>query len=138
MQLSMEYQQKKAEEEMAKQQYEMERQQQEMQMQMQTEYISMQSSLAPAVGAPAFNLPGFPQQTNLGASLQAPAGLLGGSFQAPVAMPQQMMPQQMMPQQMMPQQFDGQAATYVYGPNGELVPKGAEGADAQQQFEQQQ
>merc|ERR1712112_88334 len=101
MELTMEYQMKKTEEHMAKQQYSMEKQQFEMQNKMKKEMDKL--------------------------------GLLGQQLQSSYSMGQSYAPhssalqfyaaQSYAPQSNSPTNALSSTQTYVYGPNGELIPK---------------
>ncbi|CAD7926462.1 unnamed protein product [Amoebophrya sp. A120] len=119
MQLTMDFQQKKAEEEMQRQQYEMERQQQELQMKLQNEFHSMQAQLT----------------SSLPAAFQFHQGVAESAFK-PNGQP--FFPQHQAGLHALMSDVHGKdlnmtASTahsvrtdteiYVYGPNGELIPK---------------
>jgi len=104
MQLTMEYQQKKAEEDMQRQQFEMEKQQAEMQAKMSADMQKL--------------------------GVQVP--MMGGMQAQQTVMPNNFGVSGIGAPQMQVQQSQPVGQTYVYGPNGELIPKD----DGMQQYAQ--
>eukprot|EP00392_Amoebophrya_sp_AT5.2_P001107 g1109.t1 len=122
MQLSMDYQQKKAEEEMQKAHYEMERQQQELQMKLQNEFHSMQAQLTSSLPAAFQFYPGMVVSPD--GLKQNGSGIFTGTFGLDVGTSSKM--DQLSGTMSTATQSNPQRAepeVYVYGPNGELIPK---------------